>query len=190
MKLMDRFRPKADRELLCSLNAEAWQARIQAVLESRKAEVCERLAQHLEALYPAEDMQLLARYKCTVERKEVNVQVRTPDSDRWNQSVGIELSRAVMVASSYAGLFCGGPRFSLMKTRGVTAEHRREIEAGHYRDTPTWEAFCGKQDRQEAERVPVDLEPFFFAVVAERSRFNAEYRQILAWPVEYKQEHA
>ena len=176
MKLSSRYMPKSDRALLVELNERAWQKVNTELFESRRAEVGEALARHLEAMYPTEDMALLARYNCTMDRQECHVQIRTPDSDRWEEHTSVALPRRVTVASSYHGLFCGGPRWAEMENRGVNDETRQEIEAGGYGG---WEAFCADQDRREQERVPRELEPFFFDIVTWRRRYLAEY--IASW---------
>lgn len=188
MKLTNRFRPKTDASTLHQLNDRAWQAISDRLKAQFTAKIGELLATHLERLYPPADMEFLAQYGCAITRDAANIQVRLPDGDRWEHYVSIELPRAVKVASSYHGLFTGGPRFSRDTNRGVNAETRAEIEAGANDTFPSWEKFCADQDEKEARQVPESAEEFLYELVRQKQNYNRDYRRLSDWPKERKQQ--
>ena len=161
-------------------------ARSDALSERLRTEAGEILAAHLESLYPPAIMQVLAQYGCTLTRNEAHIQVRLPESDRWSEHINVALPRVVIVASSYHGLFCGGPWFSTMPNRGVNAETMEQIKAGTHECIKSWEEFVADQDDKERRRVPEILEPLFFELVSTRFQYKAQYHQLTTWPHEQR----
>lgn len=189
MKLTDVFRPKADAAALREFNQIAWTARSEALSERLKIEAGEILAAHLESLYPPEDMRVLTKYGCAQTRNVAEMRVRVPSSDRWSEQIGVPLARAVIVPSSYNGLYCGGPRFSKRPGNGVNQEIAEEIKAGRHHTFKSWDAFLEDQQRRERERIPEVLEPLIFELVSTRLEYKADYNEISQWPKEYRTKH-
>ena len=190
MKLTDRYRPKADRTTLNQLNDLAWQEINDRLMERVQNEIGEILTCHLEKLYPAADMEFLSRYGCSSPRDEAHIQVRLPEGERWEHHVSIKLPRTIQVATSYHGLWAGGPRFSRQPNRGVSAEARAELESGKadWSSFPSWEAFCADQDEREARRVPEEAESFLYELVETRLAYNRDYRRLTEWTETRKRE--
>ena len=189
MKLTDRFRPKKDASSLQEWNQAAWQAHSDALSERIKTEAGEALAAHIEALYPAQDMAVLAKYNSTITLTDMSLLVRVPDSDSWSEHVLIALPRAVKAASTYSGLYCGGPRFSQMPGYGLNAETLEEIKAGKHDTFKSLESYLESHREAERRMVPEALEPLIFALVYALQQYKAEYRQIESWPKEYHATH-
>jgi hypothetical protein len=154
---------------------------------SETASVGELVAQHMEMIYPPADMPVLTRYDCTRTVNQVNVQIRSPKSQYWRDTAGIELGREIVVPTSYSGIYCGGPWFSRQPNRGCSPEEAESIKTGTDTVIKDWDEFCANQDRKEKERIPETLEPFFFRIVEERDRYNVEYKAITAWPAQWKE---
>ena len=189
MKLTDRFRPKKDASSLQEWNQAAWQAHSDALSERIKTEAGEALAAHIEALYPAQDMAVLAKYNSTMTLTDVSLLVRVPDSDSWSEHVLIALPRAVKAASTYSGLYCGGPRFSRMPGYGLNAETLEKIKAEKDDTFKSLESYLESHREAERKRVPEALEPLIFALVYAHQQYKAEYKQIVSWPKEYHATH-
>lgn len=189
MKLTDRFHPKKDASALQEFNRTAWQTRSDGLSQRIKAEAGEALAAHIEALYPAQDMAVLAKYNSAITLTDVSLMVRVPDSDSWSENVRIALPRTVTAASTYCGLYCGGPRFSQIPGYGLHAKSLEEIKAGKNDTFKSLKSYLDLQRKAERERVPEALEPLIFALVSARQQYKAEYEQIESWPKEYHATH-
>jgi hypothetical protein len=189
MKLTDRFRPKKDARSLQEWNQAAWQTRSDALSERIKAEAGEALAAHIETLYPAQDMAVLAKYNSAITLTDVSLMVRVPDSDSWSEHFCIALPRAVVVAASYIGLYCGGPRFSQMPGYGLHAKSLEEIKAGKNDTFKSLESYLESHRETERKRLPEALEPLIFALAYARQQYKAEYKHIASWPKEYNAMH-
>lgn len=129
-------------------------------------------------------MQFLARYRCTTDVERVSVRVRTPDADRWDKHFSIELDTPVTAASSYSGLYCGGPRYSQIEGNGINPEYRAELEA-----EGKLEAFLADQIECDRRTVPEEIEPFFFAMASAQDEYRRDYKRLADWPKEYKAKH-
>jgi hypothetical protein len=189
MKLADRFRPKKDVSALQEFNRVAWQTRSDELSQRIKTEAGEALAAHIEALYPAEEMAVLAKYNSAITLTDVSLMVRVPGSDSWSERFGIQLPRAVVVAASYIGLYCGGPRFSQIPGYGLHAKTLEEIKAGKNDTFKSLESYLELHRESERKRVPEALEPLIFALAYARQQYKAEYEQIESWPKEYHATH-
>ena len=185
-ELQSRFRPVEGTPRLREMNAAAWRAHYDRVFVPDMAAVGEQLATHLEAVYPPNDMPVLAKYGCTIIITHVDVRIHNANSDRWDEHADIKLGRDVLVPASYAGLSCGGPRFSRYPNRGVPPERAAAIKAGTDDYIKSWDVFCADQDKKERERVPETMEPFFSRFVEERTRYKTENKAIMAWPAQRK----
>jgi hypothetical protein len=179
-----KFKPRAEAGLLRDRLLNSWQVRYRDNVESKKAEVGERLARHLEGLYPADDMATLSRYDCTRLLTEASVHVYNKETERWDAYFSMELPRGVIVPTSANPISCGGPWWSRNPNRGVKAETRERMKVDG-----EWQKFCDDQDKRERERVPEDLEEFFYMLVRERNTYQRDQRECCAWPDKYKTEH-
>ena len=191
MKLTDRFHPKADHQILNQLNALAWHEISDKLAEQVQAKIGEILACHLEKLYPPADMDFLSKYGCSSPRNEAHIQVRLPEGERWEHHVSIKLPRTIQVATSYHGLWAGGPHFARQPNRGVNAKSRAEFESGQaaaWSSFPSWEAFCADQDKREARSVPEEAEPFLYELVEARLAYNRDYRRLDTWTSSWKKD--
>lgn len=164
---------KTESHLLYQFRQDAWKLHYaQQFPEAERAEVGERLAQHLEGMFPLADMLVLQKYGQAESKTQVGVSILNPETKKWDIDAGIELGRKVLVPAWRGRLYCGGPRFSEMPNRGLTEEGKRDVESGKYGDG--WDAFCADQDKRDAEKVPKDLEPFFNRIVEERKLVKVE----------------
>lgn len=184
LKITAKFRPKADAHLLYELNEQAWQRLQRAIYDQHITRVRRVLAEHLRSLYPPADMDFLARYRCATDVQRITVRIRTPDSTYWDQNFTIELDEPIKLASSFQGLWGGGPRYSQWESRGVNASYRAELEA-----KGEWDAFLADQDRRDRESVPEELNEFFYALCRARDEYQRDYKRITEWPKAYNQQH-
>ena len=172
-ELDKRFKPKLDQSRLYRFREAAWKAYYDKQF-ANAAEVGEHLAQHLEMMFPAEDMKVLEKYGQAEKRKTVHVSILNPETKRWDVNADIPLGRSVLVPAWRGNLYCGGPRYSEMPERGLTEQGRKDVESGEWGQT--WEEFCAAQDKHDREMVPKELEPFFDAIVSERKRYTDEQK--------------
>jgi hypothetical protein len=190
MKLTDRFRPKADSATLTQCNKLAWEMAYEALMSRVQPEVGATLLTHLVTLYPAADIRVLAVYDCTRTVSEANVRVRMPDSDLWNETVRITLPMQVTVATSYQGLYCGGPvDYTAAPELSLNAKTVDRIKAGQDDLFKSWNDYVANFEAHGRRHVPRSVEPLLFDLVDVRRKYHAQYNQIHDWPKEYKQVH-
>jgi len=94
----------------------------------------------------------------------------------------VELGRSVVVATSFHGLWCGGPHWegNTPEGRGIKPAYWATMSPKDRQD------LMDDQDRRERRRVPRVLEPFFDGILVLRRAFHAEYAQSTAWPTEHR----
>lgn len=188
MKITDRFRPKADIDQLQQWNREAWQAVHNSITSRIKGWVGEALAVHIESQYPAADLAVLTRYGCTRTIEDASVSVRLPGSNLWNEHMHLALPRKVTVATTYQGLYCGGPRWWEEPESGLTPEFAAKVKAGLDDLFPTWESYLAYAKEHGQRQVPAAVEPPIIELVASYKQYQAQYNQISDWPRQFKQE--
>ncbi len=187
MKLSDRFRPKADLDLLYQFNEAAWKARNDALLAALvQIEAGEIMAAHLEGLYPPSDMAALQRYGCVRELKDVTAHVKATNHDRWDEWVSLPLPHPVLVPTSHMGLYCGGEWFSDSPTWGLKPETIERIKAGTHDSIKSWEEYVEKTQESERRRIPRQLEPLLVQIADAKKQFAAQYRALLDMPKIWK----
>ena len=111
-KPKDVFKPIADRAKLSTFVQAAWREYEAANFSAdERASVATAIAEHINGLYPLQDMMLLARYGCASPERHVSVRVH--DGNNWTQSFGIELAEPILVASTTGAMsyYSGGPWF-------------------------------------------------------------------------------
>lgn len=99
-KRKDRFKPRADANLLSGLVQAAWKAHTDSIAdESEQARVAEMIAQYFETKIPAEDFEVLHRYNCIVYHESCNVRVYDAANvtGPYAAGFGISLPRKVPV---------------------------------------------------------------------------------------------
>lgn len=185
-RLNDKFRPRADAQLLSAMVQAAW-AEYQASMfpAEERATVASTLAEYLTTRFPADDMDVLARYSLceTIESIRVRVYSKSEGKDYhdWSATTTIDLPYPVRVSSGSPDIFACSPRWSETAERGVTEEYRTEqIAAG------TWDEFCRDQDKRDAELPPRSIDPYFAKIIEARNLYGAEYRQATEFPAKYK----
>jgi len=97
MNLQARFKPRAESSILRQLLQDGWQTRYAQNVESKRDEVGAAIADHLESLFPLADMEILRRYDCVRDLTEAHVSVYNPETQRWDQSFGIKMPRAIAI---------------------------------------------------------------------------------------------
>jgi len=184
-KFTDLYRPRADSALLSRLVQDAWQAESRKLTDQQQAlGACEIVTAHLESRFPGAHMAILARYGVAKSVDSVGVRTYSPETKRWDSTTSVTLTRAVITPGAYgtAEVSACGPRWSRDPNRGLTEGYFQRHTHEEYL------ALIADQDRRESEQLPESVEPYFSAVVTMRARFQDEYRQAAAWPVNYKSE--
>lgn len=109
MRLQNRFRPKADAQLLRELRDEAWGAyHDEHFSDAEQIAISEKLAILLEQRFPQADMEVLKRYDLASAPKEVSINAYHPERKRWDVYCGVKLFREVLCPQGRAHFFVGG----------------------------------------------------------------------------------
>lgn len=178
-----RFRPRMDSDVLSRLIQNAWAAHHAATLpETEMAEVGDRLARHLDGMFPLADMRVLATYGLAQSIDRVSVAIH--NGRDWSETVDHPLSRKVPVAQGFHLLYCGGPRYGgdTPEERGIRPEHWNTLTEGEKAK------LVADQDAMMRRRVPECLEAHFQRILDLRVAFREEYAQSSAWPSEIRQD--
>lgn len=184
--LKDKFRPRADAQVLSSMVQAAWEEYQASMFPAEeRATVASTLAEYLTARFPADDMDVLARYGCCKTAESVCVRIYAQSADKsypdWSETTSVNLPYPVRVAYDSPDIYACSPRWSETAERGVTEEYRAELIA-----TGNWEDFCRDQDAHDADLPPRSIDSYFAKILELRKLFRAEYNQATEFPTEYK----
>lgn len=176
-----RFRPRNDGPLLSRLVQDAWAAHHAAAIpETEMAEVGEKLARHLDGMFPISDMRVLSSYGLSQSMDCVSVAIH--NGKDWSEVALHPLGRKVPVAQGFHALYCGGPRYGgdTPEGRGIRPEHWATL-------TDEDKArLIADQDAQMRRRVPEVMGAYLHRVLSLRLAFRDEYAQSTAWPSTFR----
>lgn len=104
-----KYRPKADRQLLRDLIAEAWEAYSKEQFPEWEQDATGlKLASLLEQRFPQDDMAVLAKYHLASAPENVSINIYHPTRQRWDVYANIKLPRPVLCPQGRAHFFVGG----------------------------------------------------------------------------------
>lgn len=189
MKLTDKYRPKADRQLLRDLNDKAWMARdggLRARLES--PETKRIITAHVAGLYPAADMKVLKRYGCARARDSVTAHVRPTGGDRWDQWIGVPLEGAMLLPDTFSGFHCGGPWHSDADNWGLQEKTIAAVKAGTHEFIKSWDEYLADLLDRQRRRIPRELEPLLVEIADAKLAYAKEYKALMEAPALLKAE--
>lgn len=110
MKLTNKYRPKADAQLLRDLTQEAWDAHYaEHFPEAEQAEITGKIATLLERRFPPADMAVLAKYGQASSVTDVSVNIYHPERRRWDVYAHAKLALGVLCPQGRAHFSVGGP---------------------------------------------------------------------------------
>jgi hypothetical protein len=110
MKPNQKYRPKADYQLLRDLINEAWQSyHDKHFSEASQAAIGEKLVALLERQFPQDDMNVLAKYNLADTPKSASINIYAPERQRWDVYASLPLPRPVLTPQGRASFFVGGP---------------------------------------------------------------------------------
>jgi hypothetical protein len=181
IKITSRFKPRADAYQLSQLVQIAWREYREAMFpDSEQARVSEALAGCLEALHPAEDMAVLARYECTRAMTSVTVAAYDAGSPRpFEASFRVKLPREIIVGGREdTGLTACAPRASQDPCCGLKSSYWAQLTEQDRADI--------RRNCEDRERyyVPEDCNTYFASLLSVKKAYDAEYREVTAWPAE------
>lgn len=187
-KLTDKFRPRADASILSMIVQNAWNAYAEEVRQPlADSALREAITVQLESLYPAADMDVLARYGFTDSRDKVTVRIWRPEGGPigggWHKAAFVELTRPVRVSSRGGDLTTPAPWY-LEPDLGLTEEGKASLE----KYGSSWEKHAAEIAAHLRRCVAAEYVEAFNRYAEAQEAYAAEYRTVTDWPAQVKNE--
>jgi hypothetical protein len=177
------FRPKADTSLLAAKLRTAWRRRWERIYGAWKDEAGSLLASHLESLYPAADMVVLARYGFAAPVSECVVTVYNRERKLWDSPrLAVPLARPVTVPLGCTALHTAAPWYADPDS-GLTEAGRARMTSDEY---TAYRANCAKQLQRA---VSAELESWFDELAELAEGANADGSRAYQFARQFKAAH-
>lgn len=179
-KLTARYRPK-DAGILREIVKAAWNAKTEE-FNKRTEAINEIALNHVESLYPHEDMLVLQRYGVARQRDGITIRLYNRKTKRWDVLLQARFPRPVLMPDSDPEL-CGlCPDWWDEPDLGIIPDHRAKMSPEE------WGKLVARNEEDKARRLPPEkVNPFFEEYLELREQHQSDDR-IRSWIDSFRKE--
>ena len=174
-----RYRLKADRSMLRRLMDEAHSIIQQDWIKKYDQLISSAATEHLEFMYPVEDMTVLHKYEASRSEERIGILIYNTRTEHWDTMYLSTLTRPVLVTRN-TDLSALRPQWWDSPLLGISPEYRKEMSEEE------WDGAVESNKKARANQLPVELDYIFESYLDRLEAYRQDMR-VTSWIDERKQ---